>query len=491
MRKHRWSALACGLILSWPALAAQPQLVALEAFADTEADLLIIQGEHFDNGRELEVLLGGVGPLEIDTRSATTIVARLPADVLPGTYTAFVKTGPGTVRADDVDVTIGAVGEPGPQGPKGDQGDKGEQGEKGDQGDPGEPGPPGLPGPPGEKGDKGDPGDPGPPGEKGDQGEPGPRGPQGPPGPGPDDPPPVGAVIGAAVIGDYRGDLMIEGREEQFSLRGLSLTAQRPLGASTLPGRRRGDPEVSAVRTTIVNGAAAPELSLAAATGLVIDEVVMELFAPGGPGVAPVVTISLSNALITEVSYRPPLVDGDPSLVDIAFTAEVLTLESDGNSATWDASRMVGTGCAPPDPLILEQRLGGAGSGDPEAVPIAAYGFGIVNPDGRTAPELDDVGVSGAVNAVNPCLFASLVTGRVLPEVGILSFAVPGVAEAAAELRLENDLVVVFELAAEATGEINQSAAFGFETITLTGRTFDAAGNVVRVTEETLSASPP
>ncbi len=498
MRHHHWTALACGLLLSWPAVAAQPQLVAHEAFADTESHLLIIQGEHFDNGRELEVVLGGVGSLAIDTRSATTIVARLPAGVLPGTYTAFVKTGPGTIREDDVDVTIGAVGPPGPQGdpgppgPKGEKGDKGEQGEQGEQGPPGPPGPPGAKGDPGEQGEQGEPG---PRGLQGEAGPTGPRGPQGPPGPAAGDPPPVGVVFGAAVIGEYEGDLLIEGREGQFSIRGLSLGAILPSSGVTGPGRRRGDPQVDPVRATIANGAAVPELSLAAATGVVISEVVMEVFGPGGPDDAPAATLTLSNALIVEVSYRPPQRDEDPSLVDIAFDAQILTFEAGGNSATWDADRAVGSGCDPRDPLVFEQRLGGAGSGDPEAVLIDGYGFGIaVESADPTRPgilELADVSVFGAASDQSPCLFATLVRGRVLPEVEILSFAVPGAAEAAAEMLIENDLVVAYSLASDGSGALNETAGFDFETVTWTGRTFGPTGELLRETTTTYDLGAP
>lgn len=72
------------LLVSVPALAAQPQLEAFSASA--ESGVLTISGVSFDNGSTLEVTLGGVGSLAVTSSSDTLITAALPP-VDPGTNT--------------------------------------------------------------------------------------------------------------------------------------------------------------------------------------------------------------------------------------------------------------------------------------------------------------------------------------------------------------------------------------------------------------------
>lgn len=115
-------------------------------------DTVMILGEDFDFGTPLEVTLGGVGTLPIQSADATEIVAELPAGLPAGDYLLTVSTGNGQSQNADFELTIGAVGPPGPEGPPG------------PPGSPGPPGPPGADGEDGADGAQGDPGPPGPPG---------------------------------------------------------------------------------------------------------------------------------------------------------------------------------------------------------------------------------------------------------------------------------------------------------------------------------------
>ncbi len=67
-------------------------------------------------GGPLEVTLAGV-PAGVTSATSTTIVATvLTAAFLPGDYRLTVSTGNGSIRNDEYDLTIGAVGPAGPQG---------------------------------------------------------------------------------------------------------------------------------------------------------------------------------------------------------------------------------------------------------------------------------------------------------------------------------------------------------------------------------------
>ena len=143
------------------------QLVITDA-AEEDGDL-IIGGQNFDNGGELQVLLwrgGGFDDLEYVINISGDIVASLPIDLLPGSYLLIVQSGPGAIRIDSMDVTVGAVG---PHGPQGATGPTGPQGLSGSVGPAGPAGPQGATGPAGEDG-------------AGLRGPTGPTGPQGPAG---------------------------------------------------------------------------------------------------------------------------------------------------------------------------------------------------------------------------------------------------------------------------------------------------------------------
>ena len=186
---------------------------------DFEANQIFINGVNFDNGKMLEVRLSDFPePLASVDATPTTIIASFPAAGLPaGNYLLMVTSGGGSVRYDEIAITVGAAGPTGatgpvgPIGPQGPQGDIGPAGPAGAKGDTGATGPMGPAGPKGDtgaigpQGPQGDIGPAGPAGAKGDTGATGPMGPTGPQGP-KGDTGGTGAMGPARSEGRYRSD---------------------------------------------------------------------------------------------------------------------------------------------------------------------------------------------------------------------------------------------------------------------------------------------
>ena len=272
------------LVLSASALAVQP-LEIRAVNIDFDNNQIFIHGVNLNNGNDLEISLSKIGEIAAVDIAPDLIVASFPVSGLPaGNYLLMVSSGGGSVRYDEIAITVGAVGPegpaggvgptgpegpagpqgnigpqgdqgpvgplglPGPQGdtgpigPQGPQGTQGEsgpagadgaqgpQGAKGDTGATGLQGPPGVPGPQGvqgEQGPQGVQGDTGPRGSTGAQGPAGPPGPRGPAGASADEQPPLSPVIGVAGFDGISGDSVIPRFEEMFEIRSLSFGVLR------------------------------------------------------------------------------------------------------------------------------------------------------------------------------------------------------------------------------------------------------------------------
>ena len=135
--KRKGLMLGAALILIAGNVVAVQPLEILNVFVDSTNQQIYITGANFDNGSTLEVHLGELGPLTIDSQTATTIVVNLPTGcgipncVLPGDYLLSITSGGGTVRHDEYDLTIGADGLPGVDGVDGVDGLPGVDGEDG------------------------------------------------------------------------------------------------------------------------------------------------------------------------------------------------------------------------------------------------------------------------------------------------------------------------------------------------------------------------
>jgi hypothetical protein len=103
------------------------------AFADTDAELLTVQGTNLAHHRPPEVTLAGI-PLSVLRFDRDRILAALPPRLAPGSYELRVRRGPGAKRSATFEITIGTVGPSGPQGPRGDQGPRGNPGPVGETG---------------------------------------------------------------------------------------------------------------------------------------------------------------------------------------------------------------------------------------------------------------------------------------------------------------------------------------------------------------------
>ena len=114
------------------------QLLVLSARADHALDFIDLVGENFGSVPPA-VKLNGLTLLVVSS-SATTVSAKLPAGLAPGTYLLTVATGGGMTQFDAFNVTIGS---PGPQGTPGLPGATGPQGPSGATGAQGPAGPAG------------------------------------------------------------------------------------------------------------------------------------------------------------------------------------------------------------------------------------------------------------------------------------------------------------------------------------------------------------
>ena len=179
------------------------RIVAAEP--DLDAGTLLITGYNFSRGESFNGVVKLFFPpeegptvltvIEFDPVVPQMILAGgLPAEIeeSPGTYVLHVRRGHGPAdkdkdkdghaprRADEIDVTFGAVGPEGLTGPQGEQGKIGPEGPLGPIGSQGEQG---KLGPQGEQGKVGPQGEQGKIGPQGEQGKLGPQGPVGPTGP--------------------------------------------------------------------------------------------------------------------------------------------------------------------------------------------------------------------------------------------------------------------------------------------------------------------
>jgi hypothetical protein len=175
------SALVGTLIMLWSAtaLAVQP-LEITSVHVDYDASRIIINGVNFDNGSDLEVNLSDFNDIISVEPSPTQIIAYFVAGALePGNYLLTITTGGGSVRFDEMAITVGMDGPEGAKGEQGDPGSDGADGVQGPKGDTGDTGPQGLPGERGFQGIQGELGGDGVQGPKGDTGDTGPQGPPG------------------------------------------------------------------------------------------------------------------------------------------------------------------------------------------------------------------------------------------------------------------------------------------------------------------------
>jgi hypothetical protein len=136
------------------------ELEIRSVYVDFDRDLVLIHGQHFDNGGFPAVTLGGIR-LKVKSHTRNEIVAELPKDIPDGDHKLVISTGHDDKCKDEYCLTVGAMGSEGPPGPQGlpgvqglpglqgEQGPQGLKGDKGDNGDKGDPGPQGLSGPPG------------------------------------------------------------------------------------------------------------------------------------------------------------------------------------------------------------------------------------------------------------------------------------------------------------------------------------------------------
>lgn len=424
MRMRKVTAcLASGLflLLSTGALAVQP-LEIRAVNVDFDTNQIFIHGVNFLNGNDLEISLSYVGQIQSVEVSEDLIIASFPvAGLPPGNYLLMVTTGGGSVRYDEIAITVGAVGPEGPQGEQGLQGAQGPPGPQGEQGMPGEPGPQGPqgtmgpPGPQGQQGIRGEQGLPGadgaqgpmgpegpqgPQGIQGEQGLPGadgaqgpvgpagpegpqgpqgiqgetgargstgspgpagPAGPRGPTGPSADELPPVPDVLGVARLGDLAGDSLDPVYYEYFNIRSLKFGVATPTDVSTRPGDS-ARPSVSEFEITIDDQPNAVALIADALAGQRIGEVQIILLASdrtGNPEVDELFALSLYNVVVSGVQPVSSNDPDDPRTLRVRLVPEEILATAGNEEASYDLRLNSVSGCVPPDPAVFATAPGG------------------------------------------------------------------------------------------------------------------------------------
>ena len=165
------------MLLAFSGASAVEPLEITAVIVDFDTSEISIHGVNFDNGNDLEINLSDIGQISSVDVSAELIVASFPVAGLPaGNYVLSITSGGGSVRYDDIPITVGTTGPTGPQGEPGPQGLTGDTGPQGPQGPVGPEGPQGLRG---LMGPQGADGALGPQGLTGDTGSQGPQGPAG------------------------------------------------------------------------------------------------------------------------------------------------------------------------------------------------------------------------------------------------------------------------------------------------------------------------
>lgn len=153
--KHIAMFLAAGSLVAGAAAFAdsvteeEESLTIFEVSVDYESSTMLIIGGGMNAGPDpLKVMVGDTdisGHCVLDDPMADPQVVFCESLVLPDAadLLLIVSNGQDAARADEYDLTFGAVGPQGPPGIPGEKGDKGDPGPRGERGEPGPQGPPG------------------------------------------------------------------------------------------------------------------------------------------------------------------------------------------------------------------------------------------------------------------------------------------------------------------------------------------------------------
>ena len=308
------------------------------------------------------------------------------------------------------------------------------------------------------------------PGSPGPQGEQGPPGPDGPPGPAADAPPPVSPVIGAAFIGNFKGELTDPVFRDAFGFRSLAFGASRFTSLHS-GGGGAGQPQLADVSITINDGGQAPAIFLLAAKGEHIPEVRIVLAPPGAGGSGPggnavLVELLLKNVILTVARSLPATRPGDPSLVELAFNFERIEVVDSVYLTEYDVPTRVGTSsCKLAAFSFVNAANDSGGSG---AIPIAGFDFGIIHTStgghtggGSGASTLSPVTIRSGFFADAPCLFGALIDGSLL-NVQIHDELAGG---GSTKLTLDQALASKFQLSSDPLGEVRVLTEFDYREI--------------------------
>ena len=288
---------------------------------------------------------------------------------------------------------------------------------------------------------------------------------------------PVPPVIGVARLGDIQGDSTIEGFDDYFLIRELAFSARVDIAIGGGGGSGIGKPQFQDIRLTINDQLAIPRLNLKLVGGVEIPKVEILLIAdiknPDRSGL----TLNLDRALINEIRYRPSVIKGDPSVVDLTLHPASIALTAESK-------------CSLPDPVLFVQQVNASPTS--AGTPIASYSF-----DGSNSGSLH-TGVGGGSGKVlfsavtisaglideAPCLFEALVETKLIPDVEIESYQSPLQSGPSSKLTLRGVFVSNVGFETDSTGVVRFTASFVYGVIRWEATKFDQNGNQVGGTVE-------
>ena len=272
-------------------------------------------------------------------------------------------------------------------------------------------------------------------------------------------------MIGIASIDRVTGDSMI--------LPGALDIRELAFGASIqrfgFDGSSGGAPKLNFddIRITINDQLAVPTLLGKAARGDRIDEVVVTLLSEASQP-----TLTLTESLITKVEFRPAERAGDPSLVDLFLTANIVKLEIEAVLVGYNlATNSADGACGLTEPVIFAKNLANAPTGA-LGIPISGFSFGLakVAPDatggsGAGKTNLSDVTVEFGPISEAACLLAGVFPNAVSTVVSIDSYSPNG---EISTIQLDNARVSRFTLSTTSQGATNVTGSFDYQQVTWT-----------------------
>lgn len=227
---------------------------------------------------------------------------------------------------------------------------------------------------------------------------------------------------------------------------------------------------------------------LDAATGVSIPQVnILLLAGDSSTGTTAVLTLVLTDVLISGLEPRPARRPGDPALVDLDLNAAVIELQTNAGISSFDRRSATGNGCSLGSTLALVNAANAPNQGVGLGTPITSWGFSVSKASsfgsGATreseSTQISEPGFSAGLVPIGACLFGAVFSSTTGLEVRIDNYDAPTDVDPALTVEFKDALFTQFELTTGSGGAATIESAFGFRLIELTS---DGASTVFDTT---------